>query len=1316
MSGTVQDAILRLIVDSSQAKKGADDFKNQTNNIKQSAKEASEASKGVASSFKDIVKEAAGLASVGISFGKIVEEARKAESAQYKLQMALKAQGSSAVVTAGELNKMADSLAKVSRFGGDDLMNVGKGFASMGNTSTDLVKKLLPLTAAMTVMNSRFADVGDAAFALKKAFEAPSEGLALLERNGVKVSASTQVLIKNLVDSGNSTKFAHAQMLLYNELLKKIGNPMEVLAGDLDTLDGAMTRAAESANDLAEKIGTQPVVLNTLKGFYDALSKALGFLAENADVVAGTLAVMATIVAGPALKLLVSLAVAALGPWGLLAAAVGAAVIVFRNLAANIPEVGAAFDKVKAFLNDSVTAFKTWASGAGDATTQFIADFLDGMDTMIVNLTSKFETALETVSHFYLKAKEYVTTFKDFITGQATMAQVVDRLDAVDSAHAQNMQNIASKKSGALEQIANRGTKDSVDQAYSDLWNSVKSYGTAALTNPTEDGSSDILGNRTRAASTVAYSAEDISAARQKLLELKSSLELVSKAQLQYEQSVKDLKDLTKVYNISQTERSQIETALQQQLKEGLALEKMELEQRQRARDEIFRSVDSIRQEADAMRAGQEAYDRFVASQEDEKNLLDLTLRLREQNIRLHRDEMDGVDALTEAYKKNVAERKEAKKILEQDIALHDALKSAYENAASGIQSAFSDAFESVFNGGVNTFKSFASTVKQIFVRMAAQIAALLVFQPVLGGITSLFGLGSSGTSTGSSGLGTSASSGTSLLGTLGNLGSLGNSLFGGSSLLGGVSGAIDSFGASYLGTASVSSDFVGPLMAGQTAGTTLSGLLGAAGAGFGAGTLLNSLLGGNQTNGMIGSGAGTAAGMAIGSIIPGVGTLIGGVLGGLFGGGIGGLFGGKPSNKEQWGSLDLSSLTTFNVGGQTGKKFSQENADYRDALLDAAKTMAELIQSTGATTSGTLKVGIGSRDGLRVNGVNYGYNNEAVLKAVLDAVVNSSKDLSDTFKTIVNTVGYSDLDALSEAFTFGKYYDNLVKDVEDTVDLAKELNDTFDSLITQVSDLGLSTQAFTTAYAREFNEQMDQNILAITDPYQLAIEQFEKEAQARIDFAEKIGADVNKVEEYNGLLRKQIVEQYGKDTTDALKQQATDLKTWLDNQVYSSTSSASPYEQFTSAQSAFKDAIASAKSLGADADMSSVTSAASNLLGLGKTVYGGATTDYSVLEQLTLSMVKSLGKELGLPGFAMGGEFVVGGNGGVDSQTVAFRATPGERVSVATPNNPSDMAGFKLLAQTMQLEMSQLKREMAAVNKNLERNRATDLLVRKNA
>lgn len=57
-----------------------------------------------------------------------------------------------------------------------------------------------------------------------------------------------------------------------------------------------------------------------------------------------------------------------------------------------------------------------------------------------------------------------------------------------------------------------------------------------------------------------------------------------------------------------------------------------------------------------------------------------------------------------------------------------------------------------------------------------------------------------------------------------------------------------------------------------------------------------------------------------------------------------------------------------------------------------------------------------------------------------------------------------------------------------------------------------------------------------------------------------------------------------------------------------------------------------------------------------------------TVTEPLAL-MVSGWVKESGLlPGFAHGGEFTVGGAGGTDSQVVAFRATPGERVTVSPP------------------------------------------------
>lgn len=75
--------------------------------------------------------------------------------------------------------------------------------------------------------------------------------------------------------------------------------------------------------------------------------------------------------------------------------------------------------------------------------------------------------------------------------------------------------------------------------------------------------------------------------------------------------------------------------------------------------------------------------------------------------------------------------------------------------------------------------------------------------------------------------------------------------------------------------------------------------------------------------------------------------------------------------------------------------------------------------------------------------------------------------------------------------------------------------------------------------------------------------------------------------------------------------------------------------------------------------------------------------------------------------GFAGGGSFTVGGAGGTDSQLVAFRATPGERVSVATPEQQRGQAGpvFQIDARGASLEAVQrLERMVIALNGSLER------------
>ena len=51
-------------------------------------------------------------------------------------------------------------------------------------------------------------------------------------------------------------------------------------------------------------------------------------------------------------------------------------------------------------------------------------------------------------------------------------------------------------------------------------------------------------------------------------------------------------------------------------------------------------------------------------------------------------------------------------------------------------------------------------------------------------------------------------------------------------------------------------------------------------------------------------------------------------------------------------------------------------------------------------------------------------------------------------------------------------------------------------------------------------------------------------------------------------------------------------------------------------------------------------------------------------------------------PSFRTGGEYVVGGTGGIDSQLVQFHATPGEKVTI---NTPSQAAALEDMRKEMQ-------------------------------
>lgn len=79
----------------------------------------------------------------------------------------------------------------------------------------------------------------------------------------------------------------------------------------------------------------------------------------------------------------------------------------------------------------------------------------------------------------------------------------------------------------------------------------------------------------------------------------------------------------------------------------------------------------------------------------------------------------------------------------------------------------------------------------------------------------------------------------------------------------------------------------------------------------------------------------------------------------------------------------------------------------------------------------------------------------------------------------------------------------------------------------------------------------------------------------------------------------------------------------------------------------------------------------------------------------------KSIGGQLagavfgGLLGFANGGSFEVGGAGGIDSQVVAFRASPNERVTITKPGQ--EFAGVSASSMHVVIEASEDLRVVAA-------------------
>lgn len=540
-------------------------------------------------------------------------------------------------------------------------------------------------------------------------------------------------------------------------------------------------------------------------------------------------------------------------------------------------------------------------------------------------------------------------------------------------------------------------------------------------------------------------------------------------------------------------------------------------------------------------------------------------------------------DAAAKAAEDAAQAEREAARVREdaaqraQDLALEP-----FRNALNGVQEAFTDALENIFNGNVNTFNDLARTVRGIMVRLAAEIGALMVFRPqVVGGVATALGLGSSGTALASP---TSAGVGFSPLSAVSNLLGPAGSLLGIGALGGGL---------------------IGSLTGGNRLGASLGGAAGAYG---------GLLLGSGALGGVTGAAVG-AIGQLGNFVVPGLGLVAGALLGGLFGNN-------RPSDRAQAGGVNLATGQLLNLRGQTGKKFSQENADLRTQVLQQASEIAQALQQvTGGTLDRQLNVVIGSRDGLRFGfegdpQQNVGNSVDALMSGIIQSMLGALQGVDDELRGVFGRLDFSDLSgALTDIESAARILatDFSGEQLSAAAQAIQNINSGFDALIEDAARLGLATDRIEAARQREltglvddFNYGISQIILGFTDPLQAALNVFEEQAAERLQTARDLGVDLVDVERANALERQQIIEQFNQQSNQALVSANQSIERFLSGLRSGPQSFLSPTARLENAEREFEALVSAARNDDVTA-RANLPSVAANLVSANRAVLGSS-------------------------------------------------------------------------------------------------------------
>ena len=603
------------------------------------------------------------------------------------------------------------------------------------------------------------------------------------------------------------------------------------------------------------------------------------------------------------------------------------------------------------------------------------------------------------------------------------------------------------------------------------------------------------------------------------------------------------------------------------------------------------------------------------------------------------------------------------------------------KSALSSMQQGLAGMFEQLFTGGITSWQSFVDSMKRIWIRMLAELAAVSVIRPI---IAPIIGAGQS--------IGLVSPGVASQLGYGGGLGGMGGGMFGGGGLFGG--GGMSSMGGSSSGWLGSIGNWLRSPIIGANAANNASQLASLTntsmpwysniswgqgiGAAAGAGMGIYSLATANGNTGKTLGGIASLVGAGV-SLIPGVGQIAGPIIS-MLGGLLPGLFGGEEPKLPPLAGANAT-WTWDRSRGDYGMAGSTQNGgqDITGQYKQAATSMAELYRQVGGVKRGDQVWGVSVWNNERDksgasylidpsgNSIQWGMGSNArdigastaMGVAAYNTLMNAT-DLSSLVRQgLSNSVGNPNASsaptfeevakAVAELRSFEDVLKGLTQSTTSAEQALQAVDNQFAALFDTANRYGLDTSQLTTSKAQQrakvgedFVKSLDRQL----NPAAAALQDVEDERKALIDSNKYLLANlagyqdqIVKIEELAAQKRLKATQQLLGGVEDAIKRLTYgDLSNLGDSATLSGT------------RAAFMATVAQARAGNADAQ-ARVISEGTNLAQLGQRYYASS-PEYEAMRQQILAVFRELQIQAGGGAVTTGTAANAGSNAMVQAQS----------------------------------------------------------------